>query len=231
MQCSWEGCPFSAHLEHDLANHLDTHAGVAWTNWAPPSSCAWQGCKSKATFRRISSYESHLGNIHTRPLLCTAPKCKHKTPFRNEGDLNRHRSTARSSQRPYSCPFENCQEQIKTFARKDKWLKHIRETPHDGDQFCPYPHCVIQKRDDSTAFQTREGISWHLGRYHSSYESETILCALGTCALKTQSEHWTVDGIAKHLEKHHGITANATRISSMQQALHHWRTLFVVFES
>lgn len=204
LQCSWDECSYSTWSELELTNHLDAHATNALKDWVAPAGCVWQGCKSKATFKYARSYEDHLKNIHTSPLVCTAPKCTHKRPFRNKADLSRHRSTAHSGLRPYICPYDNCPEEVNTFARRDKWLKHIRETPHEGDQFCPYLHCQFRNRADPAGFQTREGIAKHFKLAHSVYESDPYICALGSCVFNAQAEHWTASEFSSHLTGFHG---------------------------
>ena len=208
LTCTWDGCPYFPPLELERTRHLDSHAKTAIAAWRRDSLCVWPGCKSKAIFKCSRSYSSHLMNIHTKPLLCTVPSCKHKKPFRNLDDLRRHKSTAHSSLRPYVCPFANCPEVIKSFARKDKWLKHIRETPHEGDGICPYYHCTSQMTLNSTNFQTREEISKHFAKLHSGDESTQYICRVGACALHLQLEHWTIEGLADHLKTCHEITSN-----------------------
>jgi hypothetical protein len=205
QQCSWIGCTYNSYLDTDLAVHLDNHATQALIDWTPPSSCTWQGCKSKSIFKRQSQYKKHLKNIHTTPLVCTVLKCKHKSPFRNQADLLRHKSTSHSDIRPYICPFENCSDETKTFARKDKWLQHIRETPHEGDVFCPYWHCDQRIGPNSTGFRTRKEISNHFSREHSVYESKSHACCLGGCSLNIVSEHWTIEKLRWHLRGHHAM--------------------------
>lgn len=162
-RCFWDGCSYSPLLEPDLARHLKDHTWTASLEWSISANCGWRGCKSKAAFKDYRSHKSHLKNIHTHPLLCTVPKCRYKKPFRNQDDLSRHGSTAHSSLRPYNCPFSDCPEEIKTFARKDKWLKHIRETPHKGDKFCLYYHCIESLGLYSPGFQT---LSKHFAKLH-----------------------------------------------------------------
>lgn len=207
LQCSWDGCSYNTRFELELTNHLDDHATNAFKDWIAPAGCTWQGCKSKATFKTARSYKDHLNNIHTKPLVCDEPKCTHKRPFRNEADLSRHRSTAHLGLRPYICPYDNCPEEVHTFTRKDKWLKHIRETPHEGDKFCSYLHCQPRNRADSAGFQSREDIVRHFKRTHSTFESAEWTCALGACALYIQSERWDGSALGFHLKDCHGVSS------------------------
>lgn len=209
VQCSWDGCSYSSALQLDLSQHLNDHGNVTLADWRPFSLCAWEGCKSKSTFKDRRSYGSHIQNIHTLPLVCHVQNCKHKKPFRDQDDLIRHRSTAHSSLRPYVCPFKSCPEEIKTFARKDKWVKHISETSRDGDKFCPYFHCTLNRTEDSTGFQTREEISKHSAKLHSDFDSVPYLCPLGACAANFHSGHWTFILFADHLEKYQGSPAGS----------------------
>ena len=214
FSCTWDGCPYGSSSEATLPVHLKQHASSVLRQWSQHSTCMWQGCKSKASFKDERLYKLHLQNIHINPLVCPILKCHHKRPFRDYADLFRHRSTAHSVLRPYVCPFENCPEEVSTFARKDKWVKHIREIPHEGDKFCPYYHCTEQATL-SAGFQTREEISKHFAKLHSNYESSQILCALGACAFNPESERWTSSGLQDHLKRFHGMESDDAQYSQI----------------
>jgi len=193
--------------EQELSDHLRTHSSSALQLWLPSSTCTWPGCTSKAVFNNESKYKEHLKNIHTKPLICQEPKCMHKTPFRNKGDLNRHSTTAHKSARPYKCPFNSCES--RPFSRKDKLIQHIRETVHPGDDFCLFTHC---KSTQTTSFTTREGLASHYLKLHCAapgeqpyYTHRLFTCALGLCSLTSASELWTGNGLNDHLKAHHGI--------------------------
>ena len=193
----------------DLEAHLAGHAASELGQWSPPSRCTWKGCASKALFHSRAAYQLHLKRIHTEPLLCSVPRCKHKKPFRNQGDLERHSSTAHSDVRPYLCPFDSCEAQMKAFARKDKWLKHIRDTEHYGDMFCPYPHCIEWQAPKSTGFATRNEIIAHFRSFHCKHVLRgwkgPYACKLGLCTINSTNEHWGGNALDMHLKSCHGI--------------------------
>jgi hypothetical protein len=181
-QCTWSGCGESV-TSQALTDHLSTHALDVLKVLAYPSRCLWQGCKSKASFKTKTSYKDHLTNIHTHPLTCTEYRCSYKKPFRNDGDLGRHKNTVHSSQRKYECPYDSCNAEITNFARRDKWLKHIRETQHFQDAFCPFHHCQLEFGVDSKGFTSRQAISTHFSRYHAENRTACYDCGLGSCGL------------------------------------------------
>ncbi|KAM3066627.1 hypothetical protein ACMFMF_010133 [Clarireedia jacksonii] len=181
--------------------HLGSHESMMPFN--APSRCTWEGCKTKTTFKTSKSYQHHLNNIHLKPLLCSVPRCSHKKPFRNRSDLQRHIDTIHSTNRPYVCPYPTCESETKRFARKDKWLQHIRETQHLNDAICPYHHCV-----SVAEFTSRKEISAHFSKYHSNYADDGYLasysCSLGACA-EMIDEHWSKILLINHLVNCHGI--------------------------
>jgi hypothetical protein len=209
--CTWNGCQEYLPPGNSLTEHRKTHADTALLQWSLGSNCLWNDCTSKATFNTQAKLQQHLKNIHIQPLICPEPRCTYKKPFRNRGDLNRHKTTAHSRLRLYSCPFNTWEADVKTFARKDKWLQHIRETEHDGDVLCPYPHCA---ENDGVGFSSRKGISSHFRLRHSNYYIEDnymgsqFQCALGFCALELVSEHWDYTDLQNHLRSHHGVDSN-----------------------
>jgi hypothetical protein len=181
--------------------------------WKENSRCTLDGCKTKTIFKTERSYNNHLNNIHLKPLLCSVPRCSYKKPFRNRSDLNRHKATRHSNERPYECPYPTCESETKRFARKDKWLHHIRETQHLNDAFCPYAHC-----SSMTEFTSRKEISKHFNKVHSVYgvdeRPRTYFCSLGACA-ETIDEHWGEDQLKTHLEACHGLPKNRFLIWSL----------------
>jgi len=206
FQCTWESCHESKASEEGLINHLLRHAEDAKKGWNRFAVCQWRGCKSKAKFRTQALYNMHLTNIHTNPLLCNASGCTHKKPFRNADDLRRHMRTAHTDERQYGCPYEFCEATTKVFARKDKWLQHIRETEHQDDAHCPYFHCSIkQSLGAGLVFAKRDEIVDHFKGTHSRNYSESYECGLGSCGLSSHLDYWSRDEIMRHLERHHGL--------------------------
>lgn len=203
MGCTWDQCPQMC-AESELKIHLRNHGNNALHQFQPPSTCIWPGCSSKAVFQSKTNYSHHLDNIHVEPLICTAPNCSYKKPFRNQDDLDRHSSTIHSDVKNYECPYPSCDSEIKKFARKGKWLKHIRETIHDNDAFCPYYHCTLGEAK-SWPFKNRKQISTHFDIIHARNSEEAYECALGTCAENPFPANWSRYGLEKHLRDDHSL--------------------------
>lgn len=203
--CSWDGCQTS-HGINDSAAHLEGHSRDAIAHWSHQCKCTWKGCKSKAKFKTLRQFNEHLANIHTRPLLCTKPHCSCKTPFKNKHDLERHNSTKHSTERPWECPYDSCSSESRTFARKDKWLKHIRETQHENDAFCPFFHCRLKQLRSGQSFGNRKEIVEHFvsGR-HTDGGVEGYACGVGSCAMLGSYDRWTLRGLAEHLNELHKV--------------------------
>jgi hypothetical protein len=204
-ECTWEGCDQRTPSIEELKAHLVSHGKHAFSNFIPPSKCVWAGCQSNAVIKSSKQYLWHLKNIHTEPLLCPMPNCSYKKPFRNDGDLGRHINTVHSSQRKYECPYDSCNAETSNFARRDKWLKHIRETQHFQDAFCPFHHCQLEFGVDSKGFTSRQAISVHFSKYHAERRSDRYHCGLGSCGLNPHCDHWTKVQLAVHLKLIHGL--------------------------
>lgn len=207
--CTWGGCEQELFTGMEL--HLENHKNDVLLQWTAGTRCSWNGCHSRAKFRSMASYRRHLKNIHTNPLTCPEPNCQYKKPFRNESDLERHRYT-HSEIRPYLCPFRSCTATIGSFARKDKWQKHIFETEHDGDMFCHYKHCPQRQSTGFLGFTTREEVVSHFVSNHGSYYDSRsgagvapYRCDVGDCMLSAQVEHWTEDRLVAHLKDDHNV--------------------------
>jgi len=206
QDCSWEGCNSPSDSMTTMSEHLQAHAANARTIWTRGSRCKWEGCKSKATFNTPTKYNYHLENIHTKPLLCTVSGCSFKKPFRNYEDRERHNITAHSATpKMYECPYEFCESSIKTFARKDKWLKHIREVQHINDAFCPYSHCNSPRTKIPGGFRDREAISSHFSYNHAHFQNEGLECGLASCAALEGNDSWSEIRLQFHLRNDHGI--------------------------
>lgn len=203
---------------NELAAHLEIHASHASALWKPSSTCTWQGCSSKAVFKTPGSYSIHLKNLHTHPLVCTTPGCSYKKPFRNEQDRERHNVTAHLKALKFICPYDSCEAEVRSFARKDKWLKHIRETEHQNDAFCPFSHCAALQQDATKGgFTTRTEISKHFSVYHTGNREDGYQCALESCGKYSSPHCWNRAGLAKHLESHHGIGNSYQVISNCDE--------------
>jgi len=201
--CTWDECE-QQFPEEEFQPHLKIHSRDALSRWSCPSKCTWQGCKSKSRFKTIHQFRIHLDNIHTNLLVCTTSHCPHKKPFRNKHDLERHNSTKHSNQRPWECPYDSCPSEIRTFARKDKWLQHIQEKQHENDAFCPFYHCRLLQVQSSKLFKTRKEIKEHF-KVHAGGDIAAYACALGSCSTATSQDRWTVLGLFKHLGRMHKI--------------------------
>lgn len=180
-KCTWDGCQQRLPGDKELRDHLSAHSVDALAHWACGSTCTWQGCKSKAKFKTTHQFNTHLENIHAKPLLCTRSRCTYKRPFRNKYELERHNSSKHSAGRPWECPYDYCPSETRAFARKDKWLKHIREVQHENDAFCPYQHCYPSTTRPGKGFEDRKKIATHFNRWHSLRVADGYGCALGSC--------------------------------------------------
>ena len=199
IPCNVKDCtygPFPSTCEFQL--HLQEHSNIASALWKEGQVCTWAHCTSKAIFKTRATFQTHLDNIHVNPMLCSAKDCTYKKPFRNRSELQRHVDTAHpTGELPYKCPFLKCRAHPREFARKDRWLAHIRKG-HTGAS-CPLNHCEDTMRH---AFATQEELVEHIKKCHGNYE-----CGLGSCSLKAQSRFSEFDFL-KHLEFHHGIQGN-----------------------
>ncbi|KAH8790625.1 hypothetical protein BGZ57DRAFT_24710 [Hyaloscypha finlandica] len=204
-KCTWDGCQQRSPGEKELGDHLSAHSEDALAHWACGSTCTWQGCKSKAKFKTTRQFNIHLENIHTKPLLCTRSRCTHKRPFRNKHELERHNSSKHSAERPWDCPYDYCPSETRAFARKDKWLKHIREVQHENDAFCPYLHCLSSTIRTEKGFEDRKEIATHFNLTHSWGVVDGYGCALGSCGNTGKHDRWHVLELYRHLEEQHKI--------------------------
>jgi hypothetical protein len=204
LGCTWDGCEFSFPSPEDLTNHLIEHSQAVLARWIQPSGCIWQGCRSKAIFKTTLAYEHHLRNIHSHPLVCNAPRCPHKKPFRNHADLDRHNRTAHLKEHRWECPYDSCEAETRTFARKDKWLKHIRETQHQNDAFCPLFHCSLKHRNAMEEFADRKEISNHFASNHSGDPENRYECEFGACSGDHKPDFWSIKGLSSHVRNDHG---------------------------
>jgi hypothetical protein len=179
----------------DFQLHLQEHSNTVSPLWKEGQPCPWPRCTSKATFKTRAVFQTHLDNIHVNPLLCSAKGCTHKKPFRSNSELQRHMQTAHpKGELPYKCPYSECKCSPRQFARRDKWLQHIRKG-HD-EPMCPLNHCEAGMR---YAFATRAELIEHIKKYHGNYE-----CGIGSCSQKSQSRFSEFE-LFKHLEFHHDI--------------------------
>jgi hypothetical protein len=232
--CTWDGCELSFPSPEDLANHLTEHSQAVLARWVQHSGCIWQGCRSKAIFKSAGAYEHHLRNIHSYPLVCNAPRCPHKKPFRNHADLDRHNRTAHLKEQKYECPYDSCEAETRTFARKDKWLKHIRETQHQNDAICPLFHCSLKQRKTPKEFATRKEIIEHFNSYHSADPENRYECALGSCGDNLKPDFWTIGGLRDHIQDDHQFSSYSSMIKHVLkeervfgiQQLRHYAAIF-----
>jgi hypothetical protein len=215
MGCTWDGCEFSFPSPEDLTNHLIEHSQEVLARWVRHSGCIWKGCKSKAIFKTTLAYGHHLRNIHSHPLVCNAPRCPHKKPFRNDADLDRHNRTAHLKEEKYECPYGSCAAETRTFARKDKWLKHIRETQHQNDAFCPFFHCSLKQRKTLEGFEDRNEIGEHFALHHSGDRESRYECGLGSCGGDLKHDFWSIEGLYGHLRHDHEFSCYPDLTSSV----------------
>ena len=141
-----------------------------------------------------ASFNMHVTNVHTNPLLCLVVNCSHKTPFGRLSDLRRHEQSAHSLERRFVCSVNSCEARIKEFARKDHLLKHMRER-HDN-YFCPMNHCF---RSTKCSFVKPEDLAEHIDSMHGRWE-----CALRSCAQMPLSK-FSLTFLYDHLEDQHDM--------------------------
>jgi hypothetical protein len=204
-KCTWDGCQQRSPGDKELRDHLSAHSVDALAHWACGSTCTWQGCKSKAKFKTTRRFNIHLENIHTKPVLCTRSRCTHKRPFRNKHELERHDLSKHSAERPWECPYDYCPSETRAFARKDKWLKHIREVQHANDAFCLYLHCDSSTIRTEKGFEDRKEIATHFSLKHSGGAVDGYGCALGSCGNTGKRDRWDVWDPKTHLHYQHKI--------------------------
>jgi hypothetical protein len=161
--------------------------------------CTWPECTSRAVFKTKASFNMHVTNVHTKPLLCSVANCPHKTPFGRLSDLRRHEQSAHSTERRFVCTVSSCDAYIKEFARKDHLAKHMRER-HDN-YFCPFNHCP---RSTKSSFAKPEDVVEHINVEHELYE-----CALKACA-QAPSSKFSLASLKSHLRNHHGMSYDAS---------------------
>lgn len=231
LPCTWAGCDMLS-AESEITVHLNSHGQEAAGMFHAPSRCTWSGCKSKAILKSPKLYEQHLKNLHIQPLICTVSKCSYKKPFRNQKDLDRHGAAIHSDVKRYECPYDSCESEIKTFARRDKWLKHIRETIHENDDFCPYHHCDAAITGAFPGFKNRKEIVDHFtkvrcfGALRSDYvnhpenRGEGYEYALGSCAQSRYRSYWRKRGLDEHLRENHGLDyVEYTQLDGVERTL------------
>ncbi|KAF2669861.1 hypothetical protein BT63DRAFT_423841 [Microthyrium microscopicum] len=135
--------------------------------WCGPQKCHRQDCSSKATFKTRSALNTHVRNIHTKPLVCTYPGCLLQKPFGKQCDLKRHRTTMHGGLAEYECLDVGCR---RTFVRRDKMLKHAREE-HELYK-CSLNHCT------KIVFDAEK--QKHMQECHGSYECGMYSCLQGS---------------------------------------------------
>lgn len=196
-QCSTEG-PFNA-AEYRL--HTKCHTRDAHATWSPGMRCTWYGCSSKAQHKTWKQFDVHLNNIHVNPLICTVSGCGYKKPFRANSELQRHIETTHTEKK-FECPFQNCEQELKSFPRKDKWMKHIRDR-HDFDP-CPFAHCLNWA--GFVAPENCESAARHISKAHGDFE-----CSIKSC--KGSLSQFTESALLEHLQLAHGIDWKAVLVA------------------
>lgn len=125
-------------------------------------------------------------------------------PFRDRNDLERHVGTRHGDTKPFVCPYHSCEASTRAFARKDKWLKHIRETLHENDPLCPFLHCNAKQIQNGTEFTSRQDIVKHFTKFHARNFTEGYECRLGSCS-KSGDNNWSYSAFLEHLSKAHAL--------------------------
>lgn len=162
--------------------------------WSIGSRCTWPECTSRAVFKTFASFNMHLTNVHTHPLLCSIANCQHQTPFGRLSDLRRHQQSAHTAERKFVCSVITCNAAIKEFSRKDHLVKHRRE--RHVNYFCPINHCA---RSTKSSFDKSHDVLEHITAEHGSYE-----CALKACSQAPSSQFDSL-ALLNHLRNHHAM--------------------------
>lgn len=191
-------------------------AESASLSWSIGDKCTWPDCTSAAEFKTVSSFNMHVNNMHTDPLLCSAPNCQHRTPFGRKSDLRRHEQSAHSAERNFVCTVPSCDARVKEFARKDHLWNHMRDL-HDY-YFCPLNHC---RRSTKCYFDKPEDVQEHITVEHGPYE-----CALNACARAPPSE-FSETSLLRHLKNHHGVHSSFSLIGSELNGRNEFKNVFV----
>jgi hypothetical protein len=186
--------PMEQAVDNNVSNGQPENLESVRQVWSVDGKCTWPECTSRAVFKTKASFDIHVTNIHTRPLLCLVANCPQKTPFGRLSDLRRHKQSAHSAERTFICTVASCDARIKEFARKDHLTKHMRER-HDN-YFCPINHCP---RSTKGSFDKPEAVAEHIDAEHGPFE-----CALKACARAPLSK-FSKDSLMSHLRNHHDM--------------------------
>jgi hypothetical protein len=203
--CTWVGCQQTSLPDDSVKAHLECHSFDVVARWTRGSKCRWQGCKSQAVFKTPSQIKEHLTNIHTEPLLCDQPGCLYKKPFRNMTDLSRHKSTKHYAEPKWECPYPSCSSEPRIFVRKDKLFKHLQDTYHENDGYCPLPHCILKEIQHNGMPRTHKNICEHTAEYHAGKNVDGYGCSLGSCGKTGYLDRWSLYGLDMHLICQHKI--------------------------
>jgi hypothetical protein len=179
--------------------HLKSHADQVLSECIKRGllKCTWRlDCEAKAPFKSPKALRTHLENIHVNPLTCSEPGCRHKTPFRSNYELERHMKTVHWKERDFQwqCPYTNCDKLHKSFARKDKWVEHLRK--HQFGTTCPFNHCDAGR---GNKFSSQVEMVEHMQKCHGKYE-----CGIGSC-IEQQPSLFLEFQLLDHLKIHHAI--------------------------
>lgn len=108
-------------------------------------------------------------------------------------------------ERKWECLYDTCSSDIRTFVRKDKWLKHIREVQHENDAFCPFYHCSLIAAHSGKGFKSRKEIGNHFSEIHAGKDDDAYGCALGSCEKTSSHDRWSFWGRRIHLSGEHNL--------------------------
>lgn len=167
--------PLITQEEDNIQLNLEVKATKARRSWVKGSRCTWEGCSSTAQYKTDKLFETHIRNIHIKPLVCPFFSCPHKAPFRGNHDLKRHMAVHQKKE--FRCPYAHCGGASRTgkaYSRRDKLMSHLRT--HHYTELCPFNHCDYDPMRDS-----ERSISKHIcGKSHNHLE-----CGLRSCSAKT----------------------------------------------
>ncbi|KUJ10280.1 uncharacterized protein LY89DRAFT_256690 [Mollisia scopiformis] len=130
-----------------------------------PSPCLLGGCRGTYVFKTLSSYRTHLKNVHDKIIYCRVSECSrsHTKPFTSETDRRRHHQAKHNSNpdKPFKCVRSVCPARVRAFKRKDKLSEHNKK--YHAQSLCHICSCYFDSFEEMLA---------HTNFGHGSFGSE-----------------------------------------------------------
>lgn len=148
---------------------------------------------------------------HNKPFACH--ECPHK--FGSKKELDRHRASIHSEEKPFRCAWPNCKRSQKGWPREDNYHRHVR-TVHGGEAAPPPAGPVAAGYTPDQAATPRK-------RRKESEESEGGPCTVmdrGDTSVQVATLQRIVDELtAESSRKDEEIRMMKDRISDLGQRL------------